>query len=428
MMNDRSHPTEIALQEEMWIEIIRSMEAMYAGLAATQIEMERKNAELLAANEFVRNVIRSMISALIVSDRHGRVTLTNDACARSLGCSKEDIVGKPLETFFAPGAKNAIHPGTVVWTLLEEIGALRDVETEVLLADGQAIPVSVNVSIMSNQSGEMDGVLLVASDQRPLKKALSQAKAEAEERARAYVELEGLQSKLIQSEKMSSLGRMAAGVAHEINNPLGAILVYTHLLLEDTPDGEPQRDILLKVIRETNRCKGIVQELLGFSRARQGKRRVLELGKILLATLEIIRAQPVFQSVARRLEIAEEPMHVEAEQSLLQQALMNILVNAAEAMEGAGTISIRTWSDAERQTANVSISDTGPGIPPELVDQLFEPFFTTKDEGHGTGLGLSIAYHIIREHGGGIDLKSAAGGGARFDVSLPLRSAEGGEG
>jgi PAS domain S-box-containing protein len=421
---EHRQPTETEIHDEMWIEIIRTVETMYAKLASAQTEMEQKNAELLRAHEVIRNVIRSMINPLVVADRGGRITLANDACRSTLGYAPEELAGKPLATLFPAGGRDAFHPGSPRWEQLREAGALRDVETEILLAGGPPIPVVINASVMFDAAGDLDGALLVAHDLRPIRRALSEAKAEAEASARAYRELKSLQSKLIQSEKMSSLGRMAAGVAHEINNPLGAILVYSHLLLEDTPAGQPQRETLGKVIRETTRCKEIVQELLGFSRAQHGKRRVLNLSRVLLGTLDLVRAQPLFENVERRLEIAEEPLWVDAEQGLLQQAFVNLLVNAAEAMEGRGAVAIRTWIDPERRTANASIADSGPGIAPEVVNQLFEPFYTTKEEGRGTGLGLSITYHIVREHGGTIEARSAPGEGARFVVALPLRGAE----
>jgi len=424
MTLENHHPTEIEIQEKMWIEIIETMETMYGTLAAAQTEMEKKNAELQRVNEVVRNIIRSMINALVVADKSGRITLSNEACARALGFQQEDIIGKPLEKFFAPGAKNAIYPGSAVWKQLREVGAMRDVETEVLLANGQAIPVSINASVMCDRSGGMDGALLVAYDLRPLQKALKKVRSEAQETERSYRELKALQSKLIQAEKMSSLGRMAAGVAHEINNPLGAILVYSHLLLEDTTDNQQQRETLLKVIRETTRCKEIVQELLGFSRTQQGKRRIHDLSQVVLATLDLVRPQPLFQNIVQDLETSTTPVRVEVDLNLLHQAIMNILINAAEAIEGVGTISIRTWADEERRTANVRIADSGPGIPSELLNQLFEPFFTTKDEGHGTGLGLSIVYHIVRQHGGTIEARNQTGGGAEFVISLPLKTIE----
>jgi two-component system, NtrC family, sensor kinase len=424
MAVEKHAPTEVEIQEKMWIEIIETMETMYGTLAAAQTEMEKKNAELHRFNEVVRNVIGSMINALVVADRGGRITLSNEACSRALGYSQEEIIGKPLEKFFAPGARNAIYPGSAAWKQLREVGAMRDVETEVLLADGQAIPVSINASVMCDRSGGMDGALLVAYDLRPLQMALKKVQSEAQEAERSYRELKALQSKLIQSEKMSSLGRMAAGVAHEINNPLGAILVYSHLLLEDTTNNVQQRETLKKVIRETTRCKEIVQELLGFSRTQQDKRRVLDLGRVVLAALDLVRPQPLFQNVVQDLETSETPVYVEVDLNLLLQAFMNILINAAEAMEGVGTISIRTWADEARRVANIRIADSGPGIPIGLLGQLFEPFFTTKDEGHGTGLGLSIVYHIVRQHGGAIEARNRPGGGAEFVISLPLKTIE----
>ncbi len=420
MAAEPTQPSELEIQEGMWIEIIECMETMYARLAAAQTEMEQKNEELLRTNELVRNVLRSMINGMLVADRDGRITIVNEAAAEILGLDVEELVGRPLSQLFAPGIPNGLFPGSPCWDTLSETGAMVDVETEILNGDGRPIPVSVNASIIRNREGDMDGALLVASDLRPLQRALSRARAEAEETERAYRELKAMQAMLVQAEKMSSLGRMAAGVAHEINNPLGAILVYSHLLLEETPAATRHHDLLEKIIRETTRCKDIVQELLGFSRAEHGRRSVVDLSRVVRAAVDLARPQPLFTDVTRALELAARPLPVEVEQGLMQQAFMDILVNAAEAMDGKGRVEIRTWGDDQRRTAFVSFTDSGPGIPEEHLSQLFEPFFTTKEGGQGTGLGLSIAFHIVQQHGGTIEVCSRPGEGAVFTVSIPL--------
>ncbi|MBN2493742.1 MAG: PAS domain S-box protein [Deltaproteobacteria bacterium] len=409
-------------QEKIWIEVIHTMEKLYANLAQAQTGMEQKAEELLLANEFSNNIIRSMVNALVVSDSEGRVTAVNDSCLKALGCRERDLVGRPLKSLFADEAHNALYPGSRLWRQLTEAGVVRDAETELRAVDGASIPVSLNASIMLDRAGEISGVVLVANDLREVKRLLEKARSEAKELDRAYRELKALQARLIQSEKMSSLGRMAASVAHEINNPLGAIMVYTHLVLEELAAESEHGKILSKVVREVTRCKEIVQGLLGLSRTQQGKRKTLDFNEIVTATFDLLRGQPLFCELEHELRIAPQPVLVDGEEGPLKQAVMNVMVNAAEAMNGRGKLGIRTWTDPDARTAGVAISDTGVGIPKESLDKLYEPFYTTKETGHGTGLGLAITYGIVRRHGGTMEVESRLEQGTTFTLSFPSQS------
>jgi PAS domain S-box-containing protein len=420
---------ELNLNEELWVEIIRTMEEMYAKLATAQTEMERRAAELLAANEFIGNVVRSIVNGLIVTDAEGRITMANETCVTVMGYTEPELVGQPLSILYggdAAGADTALYPGTPRWRQLLAAGTLRGVETELRNKGGQLVPVNINVSVMRDRSGEAIGVVLVATDLREIKRLLQSARAEAEKLDKAYRELKALQARLIQSEKMSSLGRMAASVAHEINNPLGGVLIYSHLLLEDVGEDSTQGQTLKKIVRETTRCKDIVRGLLGFARReQQGGRRELDLNAIVSLVLDMLQVHPMFRDVERQLELSSAPLTIEGEEGPLQQAFMNVLVNAAEAMNGAGRVIVKTWEDQAARTMNVSISDTGVGIPSDHINQLFEPFFTTKQIGHGTGLGLAIVYSVVRQHGGAVVVTSTVGVGTTFTLSFPSRGVEG---
>jgi signal transduction histidine kinase len=217
---------------------------------------------------------------------------------------------------------------------------------------------------------------------------------------------------------MSSLGRMAASVAHEINNPLGAVVVYSHLLLENSPEDFPGRGNLQKIVREAIRCRDIVRGLLDFARPGAGMRQTGDLNAIVRAAHDLLWGQGVFKSISVRLDLSPTPLEIICDPSQLQQAFTNLLVNAAEAISGSGTITIRSGHDAVRGMAAVSVADTGCGIPPEHLERIFEPFFTTKQGGHGTGLGLAIAYGIVERHGGTIKVDSRPGEGTVFTVWL----------
>jgi PAS domain S-box-containing protein len=418
------------LEEGPWIEIIQGMESLYADLASAQTVAERKNDELLRAKAFADNVIRSMVNSLVVTDRGSVITTANDACCQLLGYPNGALVGRPLEAIFLEGT-NPLRRGSEFWNRCRTRGSAQGLETDLKTQGGEKIPVTLNVSVMRDPTGDIVGTVLVATDLREMKRLLLEARAaaaaereQAAERAKAYRELKALQARLIQSEKMSSLGRMAASVAHEINNPLGAIVVYSHLLLETTSEDFPGRRNLEKIVREATRCRDIVRGLLDFARPGPGARLAADLNAIVHAAHDLLRGQPPFRDIEVALDLSPTPLEVACDSSQIQQAFTNLLVNAAEAISGPGTISIRSWLDASRRTAAVSFADSGCGIAPENLERVFEPFFTTKQEGHGTGLGLAIVYGIIERHGGTIKVDSRPGDGTTFTVCLPVKGAE----
>jgi two-component system NtrC family sensor kinase len=221
---------------------------------------------------------------------------------------------------------------------------------------------------------------------------------------------------------------LAAGVAHEINNPLGGILALTALTLEDLKGADPNRENLEEVVKQTQRCRDIVKGLLEFARHSEVNMELVDLNKILQDTLSLVSKQAQFLNVTvvRNWDLQLPP--VMADKSQLQQVFMNILVNAVQAMEEKGTITLTTRPGAPDNSVEVLISDTGHGIPPERIDHIFDPFFTTKGSGQGTGLGLSIAYGIITSHRGSISVKSEVGKGCTFTIRLPVASAVAREG
>jgi len=239
-----------------------------------------------------------------------------------------------------------------------------------------------------------------------------------EERTR---ELQEAQAGLVQSEKLASLGKLAAGIAHEINNPLGGILIYSHLTLEDTPQDSPAYENLKKIVKETTRCRNIVRGLLEFARPKDPEMTLTAIPDLIEKTLAILERQAIFQNIVLRKEFSPLPRLV-VDSSQLQQVFMNIIINAAEAMEGHGTLTIRASADEEAGWLSVEFIDTGHGIKPEDRERLFDPFFTTKEVGKGTGLGLAISYSIIKKHSGKILVRNEPGGGAVFTVLLPLNS------
>jgi len=239
-----------------------------------------------------------------------------------------------------------------------------------------------------------------------------------EERTR---ELRDIQFHLIQSEKLASIGKLAAGIAHEINNPLGGILIYSHLILEDTPKSGQNYENLKKIVKETTRCKDIVKGLLDFARPREPEMSPCDVHELLEKCLALTERHALFQNIHVEKSYNPSLPRIIADGGQLQQVFMNIILNAAEAMNGNGALTLRTSFDPDGDAVAVEIADTGHGIKEEHQKRLFEPFFTTKEVGKGTGLGLAISYGIVQKHRGTIEVRSEAGRGATFTVKLPLK-------
>lgn len=223
---------------------------------------------------------------------------------------------------------------------------------------------------------------------------------------------------LARAEKLTALGEMAAGVAHEINNPLGGILLYSNLIAEDLPEGSSAQENMRKIIQQTNRCKDIVQNLLNFARIPTGDMAPLEINDVINTSLNLVKNQWIFHGIEIETRLAETLPEVIGDRARLEEIFLNLLINAADAMKGKGKLTITTGLDSN-DSVKILVSDTGEGIDEEHLPHIFEPFFTTKEPGKGTGLGLSIVYGAIRKHGGFIDAESAPGKGTTFTISLP---------
>jgi len=245
--------------------------------------------------------------------------------------------------------------------------------------------------------------------------------------------LQETQDSLLHKERLASMGQLAAGVAHEINNPLGTILLFATAMQREAIDPTQQQD-LNTIIQEATRCKIIVSDLLNFARQQEVLTQPTDVNTLLEQVAASISHLTSFQHVSIKGEYAPDLPLIEADPSQLQQVFINLLNNAAEAISGLGTISLCTSTHASGEI-EIQISDTGCGIPEDHLNKLFTPFFTTKAFGRGTGLGLSIVYGIIKMHRGQIWVNSKVGEGTTFHITLPIRHnpqidrlhAEGGE-
>jgi signal transduction histidine kinase/ActR/RegA family two-component response regulator len=245
------------------------------------------------------------------------------------------------------------------------------------------------------------------------------------ERKKLDDETRSLYHQLLQAEKMAALGQTISGVAHELNNPLATILSWSERLSERPSVDEPTRRGLEIILAESERAARIVRSLLTFARKRQTTRMMVDINQIVRETLALRAYDQRVSNISVIEALAAGLPQVFADGHQLQQVLLNLVINAEQAMlsaNGRGVLVVRTWHDADRGSVTLEINDDGPGIPEDAQSKIFDPFFTTKDVGKGTGLGLTVAYAIVQEHGGRIRLESS-GQGTSFYVDLPVSGA-----
>ncbi|HHQ47876.1 MAG TPA: HAMP domain-containing protein [Acidobacteria bacterium] len=244
-------------------------------------------------------------------------------------------------------------------------------------------------------------------------------------------ELQRAQHQILQVEKMASLGKLAAVVAHEINNPLASVVTYAKILVrrlrshELTEECRQNLEYLESIASEATRCGEIVSQLLSFARRRGGEFGPTDINHVVEKSLFLVHHKLELSNVEAKTDLAQDLPEIIADSSQIQQALMALLINACQAMEDTGGEVHLTTRPAPEGGAVIEVADTGPGMPPEVAQHAFEPFFTTKEQGSGVGLGLSVVYGIVERHGGTIRLDTAVGEGCRFTISLPERPPHG---
>ena len=249
--------------------------------------------------------------------------------------------------------------------------------------------------------------------------SMASALKEHDERLKEFT-----RSKIMESERLAIIGQLAAGVAHELNNPLQGIVTYSHLLLETMPNEEWSKGNLEKIVTQANRCRDIVRGLLDFSRQRKPNKTLYDVNKVLRECVSLLENQALFHNIQIKDALDPKlPMTV-IDPSQIERVFMNIIINAAEAMDGKGLLALTTRLDPVEHFIDVKFTDTGPGITKENLERIFSPFFTTKDAGHGVGLGLAISYGIVREHKGTILVESEVGKGTTFTVRIPVTEEE----
>ena len=228
------------------------------------------------------------------------------------------------------------------------------------------------------------------------------------------------QRALLAAERLKATGRLASEIAHELNTPLGGILMYSHLLLEDWNEDDERRENIVKINKLAHRCKMIIQGLLDFARQEIPRSRPIEINQIVSNVIGFLEDHILLRNITIETHLDPVLPAVAGDENKLEQVFINLIINAVQSMNGSGTLTLRTEHGVDTGRVRFECSDTGCGIEEENIGRIFEPFFTTKEKGEGTGLGLSICHGIVERHGGTITVDSLKGQGTTFVILLPV--------
>ncbi len=360
-------------------------------------EQEKRAEELALLKEFNESIVESVNVGLLAVDENGRITRCNSTFEEMLGLSRKETIGKVVEDIFdrafALNLENVL--GKSRWHLTEIRHAYKLYTNS---ADGKSLILNVAVAPLRSVSKSQTGAIIV------LENVTSRVK---------------LEETLQQSEKLSSIGLLAAGVAHEVNTPLTGVSSYTQMLLGMIPETDPKHALLLKVQKQTERATNIAGNLLNFSRGGHSTDFTeVNINKLLDNTLQLLEPQMRKSQIEIIKNYPEIAPKISGNAGKLQQVFTNLILNARDAMFGGGQITLMTALN-ENDEVVVEVCDTGEGIAPENLSKIYDPFFTTKGVGSGTGLGLAVSYGIVQEHAGSIEAHSRVGHGTTFHLVFP---------
>jgi two-component system NtrC family sensor kinase len=370
--------------------------------ASRVITLEKQSIHI---RQYMDKVIQSSPSAIISADRDGNILLMNQAA--------EDLFGYPMEEAIRTKNAEDFYPFGKAREIMTKLknknfggeGRLSATRVDVVNAAGEVVPVEMTANLIYEGDKEVASTGIFY---------------DLREKIAAEKKLKEILIQIAQSEKMASLGQLAAGVAHEINNPLTGILLYSNLALERLDEKDLVRKYLESVLDDTGRCRDIVKKLLTYSRQASPTKEIFQVNSLVSHSLNLIRDQELFLNITLVKEISDDMMLIHADKNQLSQVFINLIMNAIDAMEKKGTLTFRTYRNKPDKKVYIEVSDTGCGISKEHLSKIFDPFFTTKETGKGTGLGLSTSYGIIIENGGQIFIKETSSKGTTFLIELPL--------
>ncbi|HHM23729.1 MAG TPA: PAS domain S-box protein [Bacteroidetes bacterium] len=353
--------------------------------------------------QYIANILRDAADAIIVLDRENRIRLWNRGAEMLYGWKASEIIGQPI-TVIVPEDEESVRQIEWINRQVRERGFVRNLQTERRTRDGRRVLISITRTAIFNRDGEYIGSSVIA---------------------RNITEEKRMEQQLIQSEKLSAVGKLAAGIAHEVATPLTSVSSLAQYLRE-LSDDEEFKDKLRLIQSEIERIARTVRELVDFSRPIEANIGPVHLNQIINEAVRIMRFDRRIKRKTISLELAPDLPEVRAGFDPLLQVFVNLLLNAADALEDVpnGQIDIRTFVEGDSVVATVR--DNGPGIPEEVQDKIFEPFFTTKKKGKGTGLGLWVSYNIVKGYSGCIEVESKPGEGTTFRIELPAYSPKSG--
>jgi PAS domain S-box-containing protein len=363
---------------------------------------------LKRSEERFRTVLEDMDNGYFELDLRGYYTFVNDAMCKILGLSRADIVARHFSNFIDPSDDKFIDNSRAIISEVIAKGVTRSgMFGTIVKGDGSRRIIGVSVSPMKDAAGIITGLRGITRD---------------------ITDRIKMEQQLLIAGKLASIGELAAGVAHEINNPLTAIMGFAQLLANDDDVPANIKEDLEKIYSQSQRAARIVQNLLTFARSNTLEKSVIDINALILKTLEMRSYEHKVSNTEVITELQEGLPGISADENQIQQVILNVIINAEQsiaAKKKAGTIRIVT--SAIEDKIKITIADDGPGIPREMLDRLFDPFFTTKDVGQGTGLGLSVCHGIITNHGGRIYAESIVGEGATFIIELPISKGSSGK-
>ena len=336
---------------------------------------------------YTENVVESMADGLISVNREKKIVTLNRKAAEFLGAKEEDLKNKEISKVFGINIENLLK---------EKGGVLRDWELRVSNKEGTQIPLSLSAAPLKDENEQEMGSVLLLRDLR---------------------EIRDLQERVRRSERLASLGRLAAGVAHEIRNPLSSIRGFAQFFQNRFKGQEKEQEYAAVMVREVDRLNRVITELLDFARPKEPHRESHNLQEILEQTLKVLEPELARRNIGVEKKLDASLPRILADRDQLSQAFLNLMLNALESMEGEGKLRISLESEGA-SALTISIADTGKGIPPEDLERVFEPFFSTKRK--GTGLGLAIVHQIVENHKGEIRVESREGEGTTFRITLPI--------
>lgn len=367
------------------------------------------NTLLEHTNAFLRSLILSAVDGVIASNMNGKILIFNDAAARILGYTPQEALENLSIQDLYPDDDARLVMKKLRSEECGEVGKLKTCDVRLRMKSGETVPISLNASIIYDKGREVATIGFFHDLREDLE---------------IKRELEATQMQLLQAEKLASLGKLAAGVAHQLNNPLNGITLFTRIVMEEHDLDRDVKKDLMRIFKDAERCRDIVKELLEFARQTRQEIKPENLNRAVSRTIFLLQSQAIFHNIEIEKDFSSTLPKVPVDIQQIYHVFMNLIINAAEAMEGVGKLTVKSRRSRSGRSVCFEISDTGPGVPEDVIPRIFDPFFTTKEHGKGTGLGLSVAYGIVQNHHGTITVRNNSGGGATFVVELPLTQGE----